>query len=100
MNGLQADGDGQHLNDHWDLDHPFQRLLVDNAVAPDRASVSWINPGLADDETRRVMTGPGKTGVVCTLDRETGEFLWATPTVPPERHHRHRRHHRSGHPHR
>ena len=28
------------------------------------------------------MTGiPGKTGVVYTLDRETGEFLWATPTV-------------------
>ena len=24
---------------------------------------------------------PGKTGVVYTLDRETGEFLWATPTV-------------------
>ena len=57
-----------------DLDHPFERRLVDNAVAPDRASVSWINPGLADDETRRVVTGPGRTGVVCTLDRETGEF--------------------------
>ena len=28
------------------------------------------------------MTGiPGKTGVVDTLDRETGEFLWANPTV-------------------
>ena len=28
------------------------------------------------------MTGiPGKTGVVYTLDRETGEFLWATSTV-------------------
>ena len=28
------------------------------------------------------MTGiPGKTGVVYTLDRATGEFLWATPTV-------------------
>ncbi|HAK53405.1 MAG TPA: ATP-binding protein, partial [Gammaproteobacteria bacterium] len=22
-----------------------------------------------------------KTGIVYTLDRETGEFLWATPTV-------------------
>ena len=29
-----------------------------------------------------MLTGiPGKTGVVYTLDRETGEFLWATPTV-------------------
>ncbi len=26
----------QHLNDHWDLDHPFERLLVDTAVAPTR----------------------------------------------------------------
>ena len=24
----------QHLNDHWDLDHPFERLLVDTIVAP------------------------------------------------------------------
>ena len=34
----------QHLNDHWDLDHPFERLLVDTAVRPDPAAVSWINP--------------------------------------------------------
>ncbi|MEE2792387.1 MAG: PQQ-binding-like beta-propeller repeat protein [Acidobacteriota bacterium] len=72
----------QHLNDHWDLDHPFERLLVDTAVAPDPSAVSWINPRLRTGETRRVITGiPGKTGVVYTLDRETGEFLWATPTV-------------------
>ena len=72
----------QHLNDHWDMDHPFERLLVDTAVAPDPAAVSWINPRLRAGEVRRVITGiPGKTGVVYTLDRETGEFLWATPTV-------------------
>ena len=72
----------QHLNDHWDLDHPFERMLVDTAVAPDPAEVSWINPRLRPGETRRVVTGiPGKTGIVYTLDRETGEFLWATPTV-------------------
>ncbi len=72
----------QHLNDHWDLDHPFERLLVDTAVAPDPDAVAWINPRLQPGEERRVMTGiPGKTGVVYTLDRETGEFLWANPTV-------------------
>ena len=72
----------QHLNDHWDLDHPFERILVDTAVAPDPAAVSWINPRIVPGEVRRVLTGiPGKTGVVYTLDRETGEFLWATPTV-------------------
>ena len=72
----------QHLNDHWDLDHPFERLLVDTVVAPDPAAVDWINPRLRPGELRKVMTGiPGKTGLVYTLDRETGEFLWATPTV-------------------
>ena len=72
----------QHMNDHWDLDHPFERLLVDTAVAPNPAAVSWINPRLQPGEVRKVVTGiPGKTGVVYTLDRETGEFLWATPTI-------------------
>jgi glucose dehydrogenase len=72
----------QHLLDHWDLDHPFERLLVDTAVAPDPSEVAWINPRLRPGERRRVMTGiPGKTGIVYTLDRETGEFLWARPTV-------------------
>ena len=71
-----------HLNDHWDLDHPFERLLVDTAVTPDPDEVEWINPNLKAGEVRKVITGiPGKTGIVYTLDRETGEFLWATPTV-------------------
>jgi alcohol dehydrogenase (cytochrome c) len=72
----------QHLNDHWDLDHPFERLLVDTAVAPDPSEVAWISPLVRPGERRRVMTGiPGKTGIVYTLDRETGQFLWARPTV-------------------
>ena len=72
----------QHLNDHWDLDHPYERLLVDTAVAPDPDHVSWINPRLRPGDVRQVLTGiPGKTGIVYTLDRATGEFLWATPTV-------------------
>ena len=72
----------QHMRDHWDLDHPFERLLVDTVVAPDPAVVRWLNPALAPGEKRRVVTGiPGKTGIVYTLDRATGEFLWATPTI-------------------
>ena len=72
----------QHLNDHWDLDHPFERLLVDIAVAPDPSAVSWINPRVQPGDVRQVVTGiPGKTGIVYTLDRATGEFLWATPTI-------------------
>jgi alcohol dehydrogenase (cytochrome c) len=72
----------QHAVDHWDLDHPFERILVDVAVAPDRTEVPWINPRLRPGEQRRVVTGiPGKTGLVYTLDRATGEFLWARPTI-------------------
>jgi PQQ-dependent dehydrogenase (methanol/ethanol family) len=73
----------QHVVDHWDLDHPFERLLIDTVVAPDPKAVTWISPKVKAGETRRVVTGiPGKTGIVYTLDRQTGEFLWARPTVP------------------
>ena len=72
----------QHLVDHWDLDHPFERMIVDTAVAPNARDVAWINPRVKPGEKRKVLTGiPGKTGVVYTLDRQTGEFLWARPTV-------------------
>ncbi len=72
----------QHVVDHWDLDHPFERLIVESAIAPNPAAVRWINPRIRAGERRKVITGiPGKTGVVYTLDAKTGEFLWATPTV-------------------
>jgi len=73
----------QHLVDHWDLDHPFERVLVETAVRPDPREVPWVNPRLRAGERRKVITGiPGKTGIVYTLDRKTGEFLWARPTTP------------------
>src|SRR5690606_34521711 len=72
----------QHVVDHWDLDHPFERLLVETAVAPDPDAVAWISPRVRQGEVRKVITGvPGKTGLVYTLDRETGEFLWARETI-------------------
>ena len=73
----------QHLpRDNWDLDHVFERYLLDVAVAPDPAEVPWISPRLKPGERRRVVSGiPGKTGIVYTLDRETGEFLWARETL-------------------
>ena len=73
----------QHLpRDNWDLDHAFERMIVRTQVAPNPDEVPWINPNLRSGETRKVLTGiPGKTGVVWTLDAETGEFLWARPTV-------------------
>jgi PQQ-dependent dehydrogenase (methanol/ethanol family) len=72
----------QHVVDHWDLDHPFERLLVDTETAPDPSAVKWINPRVRAGETRKVITGiPGKTGIAYTLDRETGQFLWARETI-------------------
>ena len=73
----------QHLpRDNWDLDHPFERVLVDVEVEPDK-DATWVsNPKVAAGEKRKVVTGiPGKNGIVWTLDRETGEFLWARETV-------------------
>jgi alcohol dehydrogenase (cytochrome c) len=73
----------QHLIDHWDMDHTFERILVDTEVAPSKSEVAWINPAIRAGQTYKVLTGiPGKTGVVYTLDRRTGTFLWARPTVP------------------
>jgi PQQ-dependent dehydrogenase (methanol/ethanol family) len=73
----------QHLpRDNWDFDHVFERMLVDVAVSPDPAVVRWISPRLKRGEVREVVTGiPGKTGIVYTLDRRTGEFLWARETI-------------------
>jgi PQQ-dependent dehydrogenase (methanol/ethanol family) len=72
----------QHVIDHWDLDHPFERIITETTLAPDPKEVPWINPRIKRGEKRRVITGiPGKTGLVYTLDLATGEFLWARPTV-------------------
>ena len=39
-------------------------------------------PDIEAGRTYRVVTGvPGKSGIVYTLDRETGRFLWARPTL-------------------
>jgi alcohol dehydrogenase (cytochrome c) len=72
----------QHVVDNWDLDHPFERMIVDAPLAPDSSAVQWINPRVRPGEVRRVITGiPGKTGIVYTLDRKTGQFLWARETT-------------------
>ena len=73
----------QHLpRDNWDLDHVFERMIVETEVSPNPTDVPWISSDLRPGETRKVITGiPGKTGLVWTLDAATGEFLWARPTV-------------------
>ena len=73
----------QHLpRDNWDLDHVFERYLIETKVNPDPANVPWINPRIPRNQTRKVVTGiPGKTGIVYALSRDDGEFLWAKPTL-------------------
>ncbi len=71
----------QHLPcDDWDQDFAQERTLIDTVVNPDPDEVLWINPRLADTaEERRVVVTMGEPGGLFVNDRETGEFLWATP---------------------
>ena len=87
----------QHVVDHWDLDHPFERILVDTAVAPNPRDVMWINPKVKPGERRKVITGiPGKTGLVYTLDRPDGRVPLGAADRRAERH-QHDRWQRRGH---
>lgn len=57
----------QHLpGDNWNLDHAFERVLVD------------VEGG---GERRRLLLTAGKTSVLWALDRATGRYLWHTETV-------------------
>lgn len=72
----------QHFRDQFDMDHTYERFLVDTAITPDPKEVDWINPKVTPDKLRHVVTGIfGKTGIFYAIDRETGEFLWARNTV-------------------
>jgi hypothetical protein len=57
----------QHLpGDNWNLDHAFERILVD------------VEDG---NDVKRVLLTAGKTGIVWALDRKTGRYLWHRETV-------------------
>lgn len=73
----------QHLpRDNWDLDHAFERFLIEARVTPDPGSVPWISPAVPLGEMRKLVFGiPGKTGIVYALGRDDGKFLWARPTL-------------------
>ncbi|MFC0281464.1 pyrroloquinoline quinone-dependent dehydrogenase [Falsigemmobacter intermedius] len=57
-----------HLpRDNWDLDAPFERIIVDQEI---------------DGKLHKMLVSiPGKTGVAFALDRETGKYLWSKETV-------------------
>ncbi len=73
----------QHApRDYRDMDHVFERMVVNTPVAPVASAVPWISPKLKPGERRKVVTGIfGKPGLVWSLDAKTGEFLWARETT-------------------
>ena len=73
----------QHLVDHWDLDHPFERLLVDTAVAPDPREGHVDQPERARPASgaRSSPAFPARPASSTRSTAQTGEFLWARPTV-------------------
>ena len=73
----------QHLpRDNWDLDHPFERMLIDSVIDPNPDAVLAIGETVMPGQVYKTMTNiPGKTGVVFSLNRETGDLLYAKETV-------------------
>jgi alcohol dehydrogenase (cytochrome c) len=70
----------QHLpGDDWDADHLHERTLVRTAINPDPAAVKWINPNVTRGEERDIVFAVGEAGGMFALDRQTGQFLWASP---------------------
>jgi PQQ-dependent dehydrogenase (methanol/ethanol family) len=59
----------QHLpGDNWNLDHAFERVLVD------------LESGGGGERKSMLLTA-GKTSIVWALDRKTGKYLWHRETV-------------------
>jgi alcohol dehydrogenase (cytochrome c) len=70
----------QHLPaDDWDQDYTNERILLRTAINPDPKFVKWINPDIKRNEQRDVAVNVGEGGGLFVLDRNKGEFLWATP---------------------
>lgn len=70
----------QHLpGDDWDEDYTNERTLFRTAVNPDPKFVKWINPAVKRGEQRNVAAMIGEGGGIFALDRDTGQFLWASP---------------------
>lgn len=73
----------QHLpRDDWDLDSPFERMLVESEIAPAADEVSYLSDNVEPGKKYDVVASvPGKNGIAFVLDRDTGELLWARDTV-------------------
>jgi alcohol dehydrogenase (cytochrome c) len=70
----------QHLpGDDWDQDYTHERTLLRTPYNPDPKYVKWFNPDLKRGEQHDVAVMVGEGGGVFVLDRDKGQFLWATP---------------------
>ena len=65
--------------DDWDEDYPHERTLIRTAVSPDPKFVKWINPDIRKGQPRDISLSVGEGGGIWALDRQTGQFLWASP---------------------
>ena len=76
----------QHLVDHWDLDHPFERMLRGHGVAPDPARCAGsIRSSSPASGARWSPASPARPASSTRSIARTGEFLWATADGPAER---------------
>lgn len=58
----------QHMpRDNWDMDSPFERMLIDQSSD--------------GNVSRLLVTVAGKNGIAFALDRDSGEFIWASETI-------------------
>lgn len=74
----------QHLpGDDWDEDMNQERIILRTPVNPDPEHVRWINPAIAKGEVRDIIVNVGEGGGLWALDKNTGQFLWATPFPEP-----------------
>jgi alcohol dehydrogenase (cytochrome c) len=70
----------QHLpGDDWDEDYTNERTLLRTKVSPDPKFVKWINPDIKKGEQHDVSVMVGEGGGIFAIDRDKGQFLWATP---------------------
>src|SRR5262245_54609141 len=70
----------QHLpGDDWDQDYTNERVLLRVPVNPDPKFVKWINPDVPRNQQRNVAVNVGEGGGLFMVDRDTGQFVWATP---------------------
>jgi len=80
----------QHLpGDDHDSDVVQERILIDTIVNPNPQWIDWINPAvLGKQEPRKIVVTLGEPGGLWALDRQTGQFLWASafPQLVPEFH--------------